>query len=244
MPKRLMYVEYGDTERLCDSNKGGDHSPLTRDLDGKLHHVVLHEVDEDELFAEASSPPSYTAPDAPPEEPVDYAAMLENLVNLAILAIAAKPHVERWWNDQARPAISSAKRSTKERINKVRRRKSTPATTEVAVVESVTEERPRQSMTEDEARRRLVAAVAARVFSDEQLRILQEADIAEEEFAALKASVEQLSTAEIAAEVHLMLEASPALYDEIAMLLAARQVAAPAKLLSSVAAEPLRSVSV
>lgn len=242
MQKRLMWVEYGETERLCNSHKGGEYSPLTRDLDDKLHHVVLRDVRPDEDLSDAGDPPPYV-PDASASEEGDNTAALAGIVLLVLAGIAAKPHVERWWNDKASPAIASAKRSAQERIKRARNRNSAPpTTTEVAVVEPVTKESAGQRMTEDEARRRLMAALAARAFSDEQIRILQEVEISEDDYLALKASMEHMSTDEIAAQVHLALEMRSNLYDEVVLLLAVQQLAAPAVMpLPPVAAQPLQS---
>lgn len=162
-------------------------------LDG---HAEFIPGDEDEYEKQPDREPVYIYVNEEREadtrsrersEPEELAELLANLIRLGVFVFAsfqkANPHVKRWWSDQA-PAMESA------RNNLAKRRE---AHSQVVVAESATLidgtpegtgqevvaalEAYKASMGGAEARDRFVASLMARLFSDEQLRILRDARI-------------------------------------------------------------------
>lgn len=96
---------------------------------------------------------------------------------------AARPHAERWWRESAKPAIEAQRIKISERV---RRRSGRSATADreanalgpsQRTVEASNESRPRMSRAEAQAR--YLAALAATAYSDEQMRLVAEAEIVE-----------------------------------------------------------------
>ncbi|MET0604623.1 MAG: hypothetical protein ABW167_21760 [Baekduia sp.] len=162
--------------------------------------------------------------DARSRERSELEELLGNLMILGVLVAfeKAEPHVKRWWSEQAVPAVKSA-------WNKLARRRE--ARSQVVVAESVTVsveapedtgqevvaalEAYKASMSSAEARDRFVAALMARLFSDEQLRILRDARIEHGEGPhALERAAEAVTAQQVGESITLMLEANPSLLNE------------------------------
>ncbi|MHA6554941.1 hypothetical protein ACX3U9_03155 [Corynebacterium pyruviciproducens] len=99
------------------------------------------------------------------------------LVTVAGLAKAA-PHAKHWWQETARPAINRQA----QRIRNIGRKKKPShgetQVTEPAINEHTAIERDqRQIMSRQEAMSRMVAGLAAKAYSDEQLRMVKSARI-------------------------------------------------------------------
>ena len=100
----------------------------------------------------------------------------------------AKPHVQRWWNETAVPFAKAKAKDWKHRRSS-RHAEKAPQGVEEIVIDDVTssseesssisivqaDERP--TMSSAEAQARLLAAVAARAYSDEQLRMVSGSQI-------------------------------------------------------------------
>lgn len=137
-------------------------------------------------------------------------------------AVAATPHVKRWWNEKAVPPVKSAwKRVTAPRkannkaaaatSSSVSRATFVASTTavEVAVAES------KISMGSAEWKQRFRAMLAAGAFKDEQLRILSSARIEDDDaLLETQGTMEQLTPQQFADRIKLMLESNPSLLDE------------------------------
>ncbi len=111
------------------------------------------------------------------------AELVSHFIDLGIAK--AKPHIEQWWRESARPAIA-AKRA---QIAGRRLHRRAPETTDVidASVIETSEElgevsvNVRANMSRAEAQARFLAALAARAYSDEQLRLVSSANIVDGE---------------------------------------------------------------
>jgi hypothetical protein len=219
--------EYPDDLTPGQSKDGGLHQNLY-DSQGRLvDHGTFFPDDENETVT--NSPPVIVnitneyASDSQAEEPSGE-ALLAALILLS--AIAAAPHIKSWWNNQAFPFIKSAwKRfaGTREADSQVAAVElatfieSAPVMAVDAPPESSQEmivalKEYRSSMSSAEARERFVAALMARLFSEEQMRLLRNARIEDLE---LKSAMEALTPKQIGDSIRLMLETNPSLLDEL-----------------------------
>ncbi|WP_459740612.1 hypothetical protein [Streptomyces sp. E-15] len=233
MPRKKMWVEWEDGSDLSSSRKKpGEYSPLTReDGTNRLGQVTLSPIDEDEADAPTDPQPVFihitddNAADSRAEEPVDLEALLNTLVLLAETFVAlqkAMPHVKRFWNTQALPAV----KSTWDRVARSRRtgRRAAAAESsppgEAAAADSSQEvmtapEEEETSMSGAEARQRFAAALVTRMFSDEQLRILRNARIKDDvDPTELMSVMEVLRSEQFGERVKLALESNPSLTHE------------------------------
>ena len=228
MPKKKMWVEWEDGAELSQSRKKpGGQSPLTRDGDRRLGQVVLSDIDEPDDALEPS-PPAIDRDDDEEEEEEeededeDELTELEEavaaLVFLAVLVAAKKasPHLKRWWSAQAVPFFkrSRARLSRGSAVGVRVDAASSPLAT-LHPTESSQDvldalEEYKASMSSAEARERFVAALTARLYSDEQLRVLRNARI-EGDGAGLELAeaMERLTPDQLGGSIRLMLEANP-----------------------------------
>lgn len=233
MPRKKMWVEWEDGSVLSQSHKRpGDYSPLTRDGENKLGHVTLSNVDEDDDvspsdWAMDSSTYGYEdSSDARAEEP----SVLAEIATLVLLHLIdeARPHVKRWWRDQALPAIKSTNESARNRFAKARKGRrrrrydmaptaADDATNAPSVeMEAVTPAEDGIWMSSDEAHQRLMAALVARAFSDKQVQMLLNARIEDDDgHLAPEGSLEMIVPEAIEGQVAWMLEANPKMLDDL-----------------------------
>ncbi len=147
------------------------------------------------------------------------------LVGIIIAAQAAAPHVRRWWND-----LRDRNRSRKEKRRSRKRRAggdaaeaASSALTVTARAESSQQvfaalEEYKASMSSAEARERFVAALVARIYSEEQLRLLRDARI-EDESGPLEiaSAMDRLTPEQLGNSIRLMLESHPSWPDHETM---------------------------
>lgn len=248
MPKKKMWVEWEDGADLSQSQKRpGDYSPLTRDGDKKLGHVTLSDVDEDDEALEGdwlsgfgTSDTDEHSSDPRAQEPSVIAQIIAEVVSHLIDAAIeeARPHVKRWWNDRVRPAIKSTKESTRNRFARTRKDGQPARGTEVVTFVDATAYDPSNDveaarevewlkMSGDEAHQRLLAALVARAFSDEQIRILLKTQIEDaDDYLASRSSMERFSPKEVENHVNLILEAHPSFLQEFAQLFLGERIGA------------------
>jgi hypothetical protein len=220
----------------------GTHLGVSRDTDGAYRaHLFDDEtnglVGHAELFAPAegdAAPPTEPSPvfvyidDGPnyeveAREPSEVEKLLGSLLLLGVLVAVerAKPHVQEWWTETARPAMRSKWNDLAESRPRRARRRTTsaePATTTApapAPAESTQEvlaalDAYKASMSSEEARARFVAAVTARLVSEEQLAILRNARIQGEDGPL---ELDTLTARQISTAMTAMLEENPALLD-------------------------------
>lgn len=218
MQKRKMWVEWEDGADLSQSRKKpGDYSPLTRDGDNNLGHVTLSDIDEDEDDWQ-TDPDDYSFSTDESEPDLQAEDVLAAAVVLAAFVAAHKaaPHLKRWWTDQAVPFM---KRSKKRLSKRNRVQDDSAASEQVTSVVPAPIESAHEAvgalaeygiaMSSAEAQERFVAALIARRFSDEQLRLLNNVRIDDGADLELAHAIEALTPQQLAESITLMLEASP-----------------------------------
>jgi hypothetical protein len=193
--RELMWVVRPTDTHLGPASDGDGYRPLARDDETNAieTHVKLHTYDED--------------PDNGPS--------LQTLVirGLAVVgvALAAKelaPHAQRLWNGHAWPALQS----TWGKITGTVGEDSAPNREEPAAIEVVPVAAPEEGvvMSLTEARERFIAAVMARAYSDEEVRVLREARIVDGEQAAeLERALASLTPEQLEEGIRLMLGNGP-----------------------------------
>ena len=210
-----MWVDWDDDAELSRSQKRpGAYSPLTRDTDGDLGHVTLDDADEYEYDLGDGWRRDSDA-SATDDERLTAEEISELVLIITAGVVAATPHVTRWWKTHARPTIKSTNESLRNRFARTRKTERPTEATETATSLDVTSEEQHLPMTADEAQQRLLAALVARAFSDEQVRLLMRARIEDADgHQQFKSLVDQLTPEEFETQVGLMLESSPDLADE------------------------------
>ncbi|MFG3553394.1 hypothetical protein ACGGAQ_03305 [Micromonospora sp. NPDC047557] len=114
----------------------------------------------------------------------------------------AKPLAEQWWRETARPAIDAQRVKMLERRSRRKAQKNAPVLegTDVEPSQKLTEasEEDRPNMSRAEAQARYLAALAARAYSDEQVRLVTSANIVDGEgLAELKHSLAELPSDQV-----------------------------------------------
>lgn len=222
----------------------GQHLGFSRDSDGayRAHlfddetnqlvgHAELFEPGDDDWGASnVDNAYGWESESEDRNEDLDeLAEALGNLVALGIITAAAlaAPHIKRWWTDKVLPALKSTPARIKSAWKHVARSRSTDEeviTAELVVAEppsvqsssevDVALEELRVTMTSDEARQRFVAALVAKAFADEQLRLLRAARIeAGEDNAELERALRELTPEQVRDAINRMLANDPALLD-------------------------------
>jgi hypothetical protein len=190
MPSIDGRLEWDDDELTPGKKKeGGLHSTLF-DADGNLRSSARFLPNEDDREAEPETVYMhvYHEVPAPPKTPEQeafenaVAELLNRLVDYGIERLT--PHAVRFWEDKARPALRSklAKVKAKTKMKKTNGDESgvaLPALADACTdVTSVQEDKV--EMTDAEARARYMLALAARAFSDEQMRVLAAANVVDD----------------------------------------------------------------
>lgn len=227
-----MIVEYDDDEELSTSHKSpGKHSPLTRDRDGNLGHVVLDDVSDDDLAAYARARP-WPDDDLDDDDDDDlYDGRLneqdvENLIILlTVLVEVVGPRLRDWWRNSGRDSVRAARDRM---VARLRRRRPDHAT-EVEVVEPDPGTMPEitppdgPTITVDEARDILHNALAAASYAQHQIDRLQRAVIVDNGSSpALADAIRQLGSGNVAETLAMLGQADPVALHE--MLVATRPV--------------------
>ncbi|MFI6582197.1 hypothetical protein [Embleya sp. NPDC050493] len=234
--------EYDEYEAIVRVRKGarfarsrktaGAHRGMTRDPDtNQVGNAEIFFKEENEPDPVAADPQGWLDSDlyeseARAQERRENAEFLaEMLVQIGLrLAEKAAPRVGKWWYEQALPAVKAkwndqALPSVKAKWSSVARRRTSDRGAEAAedpqgVVTTSGDQRT--TMSGAEARKRLAAAVMARTYSDEQLRLVRNARIVDEgENGSVELGATDDPTAQRLGEyVALMLEANPSLLSE------------------------------
>jgi len=128
------------------------------------------------------------------------AQLMTHFINRGIAK--AKPYAEQWWRESAQPVIEAQRAKIVER--RLRRRldkqivvaDATAAEPSHELADASEDDRP--GMSRAEAQARCLAALAARAYSDEQLRLVGSANIVDAEgLAGLKRSLAQLPSDQV-----------------------------------------------
>ncbi|MET7951985.1 hypothetical protein [Micromonospora sp. NPDC005324] len=224
--RKKMYVEYDDSSDLTKSQKvPGKSSPLTRERGtNNLGQVVLSDIDEDD-----EGPPVHVylvdspAGEAPPARPLLTEEEKARIVGaLYDLAVWARPHVQRWLIDRAAPAVRSAwgrwrsreRGRTDVRAGRARSVQAAVADGPLKPGDALEERQP--TMSTEEKRRRFVAALLHRLYSEEQLRMIQEAHTEDDggdlqELDSMLDKLEHLTVRQLRSAITQVLDADPSL---------------------------------
>ncbi|MER6345742.1 hypothetical protein ACWC10_14765 [Streptomyces sp. NPDC001595] len=230
--------EYDEYEAIVRVRKGarftqsrkteGAHRGMTRDPDTNQVGQAEIFLKEDEPDPLGMYPQGWLGSDrheseARAQERRENAEVLaEVLVQIGLrLAEKAAPHVRKWWNEQALQVVKAkwtdqALPSVKAKWSSVVRSRTSDRRAEVAEdlpeVVAVSGDQ-RTTLSASDARKRLAEAVMARLYSDEQLRLVRNArvvDEGEDGPVELRAT-DELTPQRIGEYVALMLEENPAL---------------------------------
>ncbi|MER7170124.1 hypothetical protein [Streptomyces mesophilus] len=221
------------------SRTAGAHRGMTRDPD--THQVGQAELflKEDEPHPVGAEPQDRLDSDrresqARAQERREFQELVAEILVPVVVELTKKaaPHVRKWWSEQALPAVRakwseqtlpsvrakwssvSRSRGSDRRAEAARDLQGPQDVQDVQAVVALAGEQ-RTTMSGTEAQDRIVAAVLARAFSDEQLRLLRNARVVDEE---QDGPVEVESTAGLTPQrlgecVASMLEANPSLLD-------------------------------
>lgn len=186
-----MLVERPVGTHLGPASDSAGYSPLARDDESNAitTHVRLYDYEPDER------------PDAKTMALVGLAA-----VGVVLAAKELAPHARRLWGDRAVPAL----RSTWGKLARTGGDDSEASAAEPGAIEvapAAALEDHRTAMSSAEARERFAAALMARAFSDDQLRVLRDVRIVDGEDAAeLERALESLTSEQLEEGIRLMLE--------------------------------------
>lgn len=195
MARQAGYYEWDDDLTPGKKKEGGWHQNLY-DTEGRLKgNARFVPVDEDQEDPIIVTETVYV----PAEERLSKTQeMVTEIISSVIVKLiedgvqVAKPHVQRWWNETAVPFAKAKAKDWKHRRSSHHAEKA-PQGVEEIVIDDVTssseesssisilqaDERP--TMSSAEAQARLLAAVAARAYSDEQLRMVSDSQIIDTE---------------------------------------------------------------
>lgn len=124
------------------------------------------------------------------------AALVAHLIDRGIAR--AKPLAEKWWRETARPTIESQRAKISERRARRKAQKDGlivegTVTEPSQEVVSAPQDENRPNMSSAEAQARYLAALAARAYSDEQMRLVTNANIVDaEDISELKRALAEL----------------------------------------------------
>lgn len=227
MPRETFDVEVPEGTHLGVSRDTGGAYRAHLFADGTnelVGHAELFEPDGD--AAEPSPVFVYIddRQEAQSREATEAERLIGNLLLLGALMVAekAKPHVERWWAEHARPALKAKWDSLADSRSRKADRRARPAEAPAAVETpaALAAEEPAEvadaldaykfRMSSDEARARFVTAITARLVSDEQLEILRNARIEGHDGPL---DLQSLTPDQIGQALTAMLEAKPSLLD-------------------------------
>jgi hypothetical protein len=227
MIREPMWVVRPEGTHLSQASTPGGYSSLARDdATNELEtHATLFPFDGGEREADPSPALSHVSDEQASGARAEEPSVLEVLLRVVVVVGALEAgrrlasHARRWWDDLALPAAVT---STWHKLVGTRGTDGSAATDESATDPSqelvVALAEPHISMSSAEARERLVAALLARLFSDEQLRILRSARIEDEDGSPeLARAMEGLTPEHIGDQLQRVLEADPSLLHEEAV---------------------------
>ncbi|CAL9466081.1 hypothetical protein SUDANB21_04181 [Streptomyces sp. enrichment culture] len=231
--------EYDEYEAVIRVPKGADLSQsrktagarrgLTRDPQTKkLGHAEIFLKDENEADLSTEPPPIFIhvggdRPEPQPKERVEVENVLNALVALHEIIKAADkaaPYLKRWWSEQALPFMKSTRkrfmRTGKAAVQAAQDEsaaliESTPAETSQEVIAAL--EKYRASMSSAEAQQLFTAALISRLLSEEQMRVLRNAQMEDENGSLDLRVLGTLTPQQVDDSIKLILETSPSLLD-------------------------------
>ena len=195
MARQAGYYEWDDDLTPGKKKEGGWHQNLY-DTEGRLkgnaRFVPVDEGQEDPIIVTETV---YV----PAEERLSKTQeMVTEIISSVIVKLiedgvqVAKPHVQRWWNETAVPFAKAKAKDWKHRRSSRYAEKAPQGVEEIVIDDvissseesssiSILQADERPTMSSAEAQARLLAAVAARAYSDEQLRMVSDSQIIDTE---------------------------------------------------------------
>src|SRR4051812_16556909 len=209
MPSIDGRLEWDDDELTPGKKKeGGLHSTLF-DADGNLKSSARFLPNENDREAEPETVYMHVYHEVPtpaktPEQEAfenAVAGLLNRLVDYGIEKLT--PHAVQFWEDKARPALRSKVAKVKAKTKLKKKHGDQLAVALPARVDACTDvasvEEDKVEITRAEARARYMLALAARAFSDEQMRILAAANVVDDDgYAELERASAELPAHEAA----------------------------------------------
>lgn len=223
MGRQAGYYEWDDDSLTPGMKKEGGWSQNLFDEDGRLKaNARFVPTDEDFEFSSGYVTDTMYISSGERqlrEEDKELARLLALAVsNLIAIGIErAKPHVKRWWNETAWPSI----KETASKISRPRPRLKAAEVLAEAKKDTVSSDQvvevsdeERMEMSPAEAQARLIAAAAARAYSDQQMRLVTNANIVDANGVDdIRRQLAQLPQEQLAALIeHMML--NPAALEE------------------------------
>jgi hypothetical protein len=217
--------EYPDDLTPGQSKKGGLHQNLYDDKGNLVGHGNFIPDREGEASSTAETPPLFFEPSecaceshAQSQECLDPEEIVEALILLIKFAAWSAPRLERFWKHQILPFA----KSTRRKFTRARKDEKPDASSKLrALVEpahpepspEVTSELAETpvDMSSDEASARLAAALIARIFSDEQMRILRNSRIEAADSQIKMGAVDQRTFQQAVENLRSQLEVNPSL---------------------------------
>lgn len=219
------YYEWDDDGLTPGRKKeGGLHQNLF-DADGNLKgsaRFVPTDVNEPEQFVvtETVYVPVEERRRTREQEELEN-AISDLLTALVLVGIEkAKPHVEQWWRETLRPFVSNQWSRVRGPRRGVRptelettsTKKDSAADTSAQDILVAPSDRPKMSSAEAQAR--LLAAIAAQAYSDEQMRLVSSAEIVDaDDLGEIHAALAQLPPEVVAGLIKKMVT-NPSMFDE------------------------------
>ncbi|MFJ4337916.1 hypothetical protein [Streptomyces sp. NPDC088915] len=214
--------EYPDGLTPGQSKDGGLHQNLYDDEGSLAGHGRFIPGDEDSSTGPSSyffvADECHCDSHSKAEKRWEFEEIVEALVILIRFVEWSAPRLKRWWNGQALPFVKSARG----RLSRARKSDGPDEAGEsVTLIDAepsgnsketgVVLEEDRVSMSGEEASARFAAALLAKLFSEEQLRVLRHARIDDEGALPRSGAVEKLTNQQIRENVRSALEANPSL---------------------------------
>lgn len=216
-----------DDDGLTPGHKseGGLHQNLFDD-EGKLKgHARFVPADDDDLADPLIVTETVYVPVGKRRNSKEQEELNEAISDLLTVLIyvgyeKAKPHVQHWWQEFGRPFVGR-------QWGRLKRSKPSPQVSQTSVIEAeaqnltsdsasglAVQEPDRPLMSTAEAQARMLAAIAAQAFADEQMRLVNGAEIVDGENAdAVREAISKLPP-EIVAELVKNMATNPSLFDE------------------------------
>lgn len=221
MPSIKGRYEYDDDDLTPGKKKeGGLHQNLY-DSQGSLKGNARFIPNDDNGYHQDPHPSVIhvhheAAPPAKTREQEEFEKAVSDLISLLLEHGIAKlkPHAQRLWHERAWPAIRSKVGKAKSRTANRRALAALapPADSSPEVVAAF--EGYKADMSSAEARARYVLALAARAFSDEQMRIVANATVVDDEgFVVLRQAMSELPPQQVATIIE-ALATNPSLLGE------------------------------
>lgn len=233
------YYEWDDDDLTPGQKKeGGLHQNLFDDdgkLKGSARFVPADEDFSDPLVVtEKVYVPVEERRKSKEQEELEQA--IANLITVLIIVgiEKAKPHVQLWWRESFQPFVgrqwSRLRRSKRSTVSQ----ESVPAveianeSTSQSTNELVLQDNERPKMSSAEAQARMIAAIAAQAFADEQLRLVNNAEIVDGDDAdSVREAISKLPP-EIVAELVKRMVTNPSMFEEESLAELASVLARPA----------------